>query len=139
MSTHRATTSVNSQFVRAHIVPLSKLPEPGVEFENTDVPNGIDLRALIQHSLITAVDTKLRYYKRGETDHYRPVKVWTTTEQGYKRIQRYLDTEYSHRLPCSDDAPHTGIRNLGDDKYECKDCETIHDRETVERVLGGGT
>ena len=57
--------------------------------------------------------------------------VYRTTELGYRAIQEALETRESNDrfLPCD----HSGIRNLGNDRYTCafEKCDKIYSRDEV--------
>jgi hypothetical protein len=134
------TTDVNHNYVKSNIAALAKLPAPDETFTSDALTGDVTAQSLKKYSVITAVGRTRREYDNENGGGHRDVTVWKLTAAGHAQIQAVLDGEYSNKLPCSDAAPHTGFTNIGDGKYECttEGCEAVHDRETIERVFGGG-
>jgi hypothetical protein len=134
------TTGVNHHYVKTHINALAKLPAPDETFTSDELTGALTAQGLKKNDVIEAVGRTRREYANEDGGSHRDVKTWKLTTAGHAQIEAVLDGEYSNKLPCSGTAPHPGFRNTGNGEYECTTdgCEAVHDRETIERVFGGG-
>lgn len=131
MSIESSNTSqtINVESVRPHADLLVALPEPPKTFVRQDVPDGQRdvFKRLVAAEMIERVRKERVEYDCDVSPSYR---YRYRVDRRVHQIASHVVANRDAPMPCG----HSGIQNLGDDKYTCcyDECDLVYDRSEVQ-------
>lgn len=119
---HASIGRLQGGFLQLHPDAAHELPEPDENWQWKDVD--------IEDSLLAQFSARDIIQKENRTWQ---CWTWTTPRHVHEYIQSQIQIPDITTAECG----HTGIHNLGDDRYTCanEDCEETFGRETAREVI----
>jgi len=118
--------------IQTHMATMVELLEAG-EWRTVEVELTQEVQKLEINGVVERVGSEKNVEPDWETNGYTERHIWSLTDSAKAMVRDRLEGMDS--LPCG--TAHTGVRTVeAGERYECMECGTEHDYETVAAFRG---